>query len=162
MGSNKMKKKIMGMFHKLVNRETIAYGIAGVLTTIVNFVSYEGLYRLGVPNLTANALAWVIAVIFAYIVNKKNVFLSRSDSVRDEATKISKFFGARIITLLVEQTGMYLFTELVQFNRLLVKAGLAVIVIILNYIFSKLYIFNDKAAKNHHQEEHQDEHQEEE
>lgn len=145
--------KIKWLLKKVINRETITYGIAGVLTTVVNFVSYEGLYDLGVPNLTANAIAWVIAVVFAYIVNKKNVFRSRSNTVKDEATKITKFFGARIITLLIEQTGMYLFTERVQFNRLLVKASLAVIVILLNYVFSKLYIFNNRHVAEQEQEQ---------
>lgn len=153
MNHNSVMDKLILLFKKVVNRETIAYAIAGVLTTIVNFASYEGLYRLGVPNLTANAIAWVIAVTFAYIVNKRGVFLSRSTNAKDEASKISKFFGARIITLLVEQTGMYLFTELVHFNRLLVKACLAVIVIILNYVFSKLYIFNKNGVKKE-QEQH--------
>ena len=137
--------KLIGLYKKIVNRETITYGIAGVLTTIVNFASYESMYRLGVPNLTANAIAWVIAVAFAYIVNKKNVFLSKSDTVKDEASKLTKFFGARLVTLAVEQLGMYIFINQLGFYRLLVKACLAVIVIILNYIFSKLYIFNEKS-----------------
>ena len=137
--------KLIGLYKKIINRETITYGIAGVLTTIVNFASYEGLYRLGVPNLTANAIAWVIAVAFAYVVNKKNVFLSKSDTVKDEASKLTKFFGARLVTLAVEQLGMYIFINRLGFYRLLVKACLAVIVIILNYIFSKLYIFNEKS-----------------
>lgn len=136
--------KLVRLFKLIVNRETIAYGIAGVLTTLVNFISYEGLYRLGVPNLTANALAWIIAVTFAYLVNKKNVFLSKSENVKEEATKMTKFYGARLVTLAVEQTGMYLFTELMSFHRLFIKACLSVIVIILNYIFSKLFIFNRK------------------
>ncbi|MDF2483912.1 MAG: putative rane protein [Herbinix sp.] len=139
-----MKTSIVRLIKKVVNRETIAYIIAGVLTTIVNFVSYESLYRLGVKNLTANAIAWVIAVTFAYIVNKKQVFLSKSDSVTDEAMKLSKFFGARLITLGVEQAGMFIFIDLLGFYRLLVKAALAVFVILLNYMFSKLYIFNKK------------------
>ena len=132
------------LWKKVVNRETIAYTIAGVLTTIVNFISYEGLYRLGLSNLTANGIAWVVAVVFAYIVNKRKVFLSKSDSVADEATKLTKFFGARLVTLVVEQSGMFIFINLLGLYRWIVKAGLAVIVIILNYLFSKLYIFNDK------------------
>jgi putative flippase GtrA len=137
-----MKTFILGLIKKIVNRETITYIIAGVLTTIVNFISYESLYRLGFKNLTANAIAWVIAVTFAYIVNKKQVFLSKSNSVNDEARKVSKFFGARLITLGVEQVGMYIFIDVLGFYRLLVKAVIAVIVIILNYIFSKIFIFN--------------------
>ncbi len=137
-----MKTIIIRLIKKIVNRETIAYIIAGVLTTIVNFISYESLFRLGVKNLTANAIAWVIAVTFAYIVNKKQVFLSKSNSVNDEARKVSKFFGARLITLGVEQIGMYIFIDVLGFYRLLVKAVIAVIVIILNYLFSKIFIFN--------------------
>jgi putative flippase GtrA len=142
MGRKSLKTFIIRLIKKIVNRETIAYIIAGVLTTIVNFISYESLYRLGFENLTANAIAWVIAVIFAYIVNKKQVFLSKSRSVTEEARKMSKFFGARIITLVVEQAGMYIFVDVLGFYRLLVKAIIAVVVIILNYLFSKIFIFN--------------------
>jgi putative flippase GtrA len=137
-----LKTTITRLIKKIVNRETIAYIIAGVLTTIVNFISYEGLYRLGLSNLKANAIAWVIAVTFAYFVNKKQVFLSKSSSITDEARKISKFFGARLITLVVEQAGMFIFVDVFGFYRLLVKAVIAVIVIILNYLFSKIFIFN--------------------
>lgn len=58
------------IYKQVVNRETIIYGIVGGFTTIVNFVSYEGLYRLELSNMTANWIAWIIAVTFAYIVNK--------------------------------------------------------------------------------------------
>ena len=137
-----MKALIIGLIKKVLNRETITYVIAGVLTTIVNFISYESLYRLGLKNLTANAIAWVIAVTFAYIVNKKQVFLSKSNSINDEMKKVSKFFGARLITLFVEQVGMYIFIDVLGFHRLLVKAVIAVIVTIINYILSKIFIFN--------------------
>jgi putative flippase GtrA len=147
MDKNTLTGKIEWLWKKVVNRETITYAIAGALTTVVNFVSYEGLYRRGIPNLVANALAWVIAVTFAYIVNKINVFRSHSDDVKDEVSKVTKFFGARVITLIIEESGMWLFTELISFPRLLVKACLAVIVIILNYLFSKLFVFNKKESK---------------
>lgn len=142
MGIDMLKEKIRKLWQLSVNRETITYVIAGGMTTIVNFASYEGLYRLGLSNLWANGWAWVIAVTFAYIVNKRNVFMSKSSGILDEASKVTKFFGARLITLGVEQSGMYLFVNRLGFYRLLVKASLAVIVIILNYLFSKLYIFS--------------------
>ncbi|NLP17442.1 MAG: GtrA family protein [Clostridiales bacterium] len=129
------------LYKKTVNRETISYCIFGVLTTIVNFISYEGLYRLRIPNLTANWMAWVIAVSFAYVVNKWSVFRSRSSTIKVELAKIMKFYAARLLSLGVEQLGMYVFVELLGINRWLIKASLSIIVIILNYIFSKLYIF---------------------
>lgn len=135
------KSVVKKIFEKLVNRETIAYVVTGAMTTLVNFISYEGLYRLGLDNLTANALAWVIAVIFAYVTNKNQVFMSKSRDAVDEALKLSKFFGARIVTLIIEQAGMFIFAEKLHVYRWLVKICLSVIVIVLNYIFSKLYIF---------------------
>lgn len=147
MKNNSSKLLVKQLFDKFVNRETIAYGIAGALTTIVNFISYEALYRVGVKNMTANALAWVIAVTFAYFVNKNQVFLSKSKDAKDEVVKVSKFFGARVVTLVVEQGGMYIFTERLNVYRWLVKVCLAVIVIILNYLFSKLFIFRKEQDK---------------
>lgn len=134
------------LYKRVVNRETISYVIFGLLTTIVNFVSYEGLYRLGMTNLTANWLAWVIAVTFAYIVNKWSVFRSKSNSAKTEITKMLKFYGARLVSLGVEQLGMLVFVEKLGIYRWLVKGALSIIVIIINYIFSKLYIFNSNKA----------------
>lgn len=135
--------KLMGhfFFEKIVNRETIAYIIAGLMTTLVNLVSYEGLYRLGLSNLTANFFAWFIAVTFAYVVSKWNVFRSKSASSKDEAKKVIKFFGARVVTLGVEQLGMYLLVELMGVYRWIIKGVLSVLVILLNYIFSKKFVF---------------------
>ncbi|NLO10157.1 MAG: GtrA family protein [Clostridiales bacterium] len=129
------------IYKKVINRETVSYGIFGILTTIVNFISYEGLYRLGTPNLTANWMAWVIAVTFAYIVNKWSVFRSRSSTINAELAKMGKFYGARLVSLGVEQLGMFVFVEKLGIYRWLIKGALSIIVIIINYIFSKLYIF---------------------
>lgn len=135
------KRAVKKLWTVLINRETISYIIAGGLTTVVNFISYEGLYQLGVANLIANAWAWVIAVLFAYIVNKIGVFRAKSSGKADELSQIAKFFAARLVTLGVEEAGMFYFVDCLGFHRLLVKAFLAVFVIILNYIFSKLFIF---------------------
>lgn len=140
---NERWKKIMGhpMIAKVINREIITYGIAGVLTTGINFISYEALYRITASNLSANLLAWIVAVSFAYLMNKWQVFQSRSKSVGEEVGKVSKFFGARLVTLGIEQAAIYIFIEKLNIYRWAVKSCLAIIVIILNYIFSKLFIF---------------------
>lgn len=140
---NNLADRFRTLWNKLVNRETITYGIAGVLTTVVNFVSYHFFCNvLGIENLIANGIAWVIAVIFAYVVNDLWVFQSKTFGLRNEIEKITKFFGARIFSFVIEEAGMYVFVDILKFNNLIVKAGLAVIIIILNYIFSKLFIFN--------------------
>lgn len=133
---------IKKFWSKFVNRETITYSIAGIMTTIVNFVTYYILCNiLGIENLIANTLAWIIAVLFAYIINDLWVFQSEKESIIKNCLKIVKFFGARMISFMVEQFGMYLFINLFKFNNIIVKAFLTVIVIVLNYLLSKTYIF---------------------
>ena len=132
-------KKLWKLF---VNRETITYGIAGVSTTVVNFVAYHLFCNImGIPNLIANALAWVIAVSFAYVVNEQ-------EDVAGESKKIIKFFGARIVTFGVEELGMFILVDLLEGNNLIMKAIVAVLVIILNYIFSKLFVFTKKKTES--------------
>jgi putative flippase GtrA len=132
------------VFHIIFGREFITYAVAGVLTTLVNYITFHILCNIiGIEDLIANAIAWVVAVTFAYIVNAKLVFLQKKDSIKGEAAKVTKFFGARILTLVVEELGILIFVEVCGYNNLIVKAFLAVIVIILNYILSKLYVFKD-------------------
>ena len=89
-------------------------------------------------------MAWIVAVTFAYIVNKVSVFQSKSTTGKEEMIKIVKFYGARLVTLGIEQMGLYIFVENLGIYRWLVKASLSIVVIILNYLFSKLYIFRKK------------------
>ncbi len=131
---------IIKLWKKFVNRETITYAIAGVLTTLVNLISFDLIAnKMHVNDLVANVIAWILAVSFAYLVNNFWVFHS---GVGNEIEKIFKFFGARLVTLGIEEVGILCFVTWLHFNNMAVKLGLAVIVIIVNYIFSKLYIFN--------------------
>ncbi|NLK26985.1 MAG: GtrA family protein [Clostridiales bacterium] len=142
---NRMVELVKKLISLFFNRETINYALAGVLTTIVNFTSYHLFCNiLMIPNLLSNIIAWILAVTFAYIVNKTLVFLSKSNSKKEEAQKITKFFGARLVSLGVEELGLYFFVDRLHFPNLYVKAGLAIIVIIINYIFSKQYIFRKR------------------
>lgn len=139
-----LQRKIRPLWDRLVNRETITYAVAGVLTTLVNFYSYHFFCNiLGIKNLVANAIAWVLAIIFSYIVNDLWVFRSETKDLRNEINKAIKFFSVRIGSFVVEEAGLYVFVDILFWNNMLVKAGLAVIVIIINYIFSKLFIFNN-------------------
>ena len=135
---------IAKIINKFMSREVITYLVAGGLTTLVNFVAYDVLCnKLGITNMVSNTIAWVIAVVFAYVVNNFWVFQSESADGKKESIKVVKFFGARIVTLIVESAGMYIFIDLMNLHRynLIVKGFVAVIVIILNYIFSKWFVF---------------------
>lgn len=142
MKTESLTKKI---WKKFVTKETISYVIVGVLTTIVNLISFDLLCnKIGWNELIANLVAWFLAVTFAYVTNNLFVFGSGIEEKAKEITKIIKFFAARLITLGIEELGILVFVSFLGFPNMLVKYGLAVIVIIVNYIFSKLYIFNKK------------------
>lgn len=140
-------------------KELITYVIFGVLTTAVNFVTFwlmnlilgEKLYLLN------NVIAWIVSVVFAYVTNKLWVFDSKSWSIKVIGKEIPEFVGARLFSLAVEEGGLLLFMNVMHFEKLaftifgfnvtgtlIAKVILAVIVVILNYIFSKLVIFKHK------------------
>ena len=147
-------KKIKALFIKY--KELIRYAVFGVLTTAVNLVVFR-LFNvlLGTDRyLISNVIAWVAAVIFAYITNKLWVFESKSWAPKVLIKEILSFFAARVLSFLIEEAGLYVFVDLLGFRDLslrifgltvggamIAKIILAVIVVILNYLFSKLFIF---------------------
>ncbi len=134
-------------------REVIMYLIFGGLTTLVNFIVFAALRYFGVALLLTNIAAWICAVLFAYITNKKWVFRSHTADNRELFREIVSFYGARIFSLLVELALFWLWTDIIlisnpEMNTTLyeycVKLIIQVIVIVLNYIFSKFFIFTKK------------------
>lgn len=143
------------LFSKLCNRETIAYLFFGVLTTLVNFVVFNRLNNTLGPNyaLLSNGIAFVAAVIFAYLTNKPFVFRSMDWSWRTLAREIPLFFGGRIVSFLIEEGLVAIAKYLIHAERYslfgidgltIAKVPIAVIVVILNYIFSKTFAFRKR------------------
>ena len=124
------------------HKSFIAYGVFGVFTTIVNIVTYNVCYSyLGISNTLSNIAAWVLAVTFAYLTNKAWVFDSKSwkwDVLRRE---IPAFLGCRLATGILDIVIMYICVDVLKWPALLMKIASNVLVIILNYVFSKLVIF---------------------
>ncbi len=132
-----------------MNRETITYIIAGVMTTLVNFVTSYLFYDcLHWNENLVTAIAWVVAVIFAYIVNKYWVFLEKNGAASKEAVKFGKFIAGRLFTLAVEWLGIFVFVTALEVPFWPVKLVLAVIVTVLNYLISKLFVFISGSGKN--------------
>jgi putative flippase GtrA/VanZ family protein len=129
-------------FPRVFNRETISYVIFGGFTTIVNMVVY-GLFfnTIGLHNLISNAIAWVASVLFAYVVNKIFVFRSRTNSVYQAAREFALFVGARLFSFGVDEAGMWILVDMLNLNGGLSKIAVNVIVLIMNYFFSKLIVF---------------------
>lgn len=130
---------------KFINKETIVYVIFGVLTTAVNYlVFWLCKSKLGIGTLVANIIAFIVAVIFAFITNKIFVFESRSFELKVLLYEFSTFAAARILSFLFEEGFLALTTHL-GFNDYIAKAFISIVVIILNYIASKLFIFKKRA-----------------
>ena len=126
----------------LTTPEMLLYIFFGVLTTVVNILSF-GLLRdvLRWQLLTANTLAWVLSVAFAFLTNKVFVFRSKSFASKQVLRELTSFVGARLFSLAVDTAGMWLLVDVLTWNDWLAKILMNVIVIVINYVFSKLFIF---------------------
>ena len=117
--------------------EVLSYLFFGGCTTLVNIIAFWLLRTLKVEVYTSNVIAWVIAVLFAFITNKLFVFESKGNAFKEGIS----FFIFRIISLLFDMGIMYLLINIFSWNDLLSKVITNVFVIIINYVFSKIFIF---------------------
>lgn len=123
----------------------ILYIFFGVLTTLINIAVYEVCYIwFHVPNVPSNIAAWVLAVGFAFITNKLYVFESREMVGEKVIKELLTFVGARVTTGLVDLAIMFLGVDVLKYPSLIFKISSNVLVIILNYILSKLVVFKKK------------------
>lgn len=138
-------KKIRELYTKY--KEVINYLIFGVLTTVVSLaVYYLSVFTFLNPDNAiqlqiANILSWIAGVAFAYFTNRKFVFESKEENKLKEA---GKFVTARLVTLIMDMVIMYLGVTVLHFNDKIIKLISQVVIIISNYIFSKLFVFKKK------------------
>lgn len=127
-------------------KEVINYLIFGALSTLVNFVTYYIFARLlGIDKVVSNGIAWFCSVLFAYITNKIFVFESKTNGIKELAKEISTFFLARVLSGILCDVGTFaMMVEVLHINDMVSKVVTQVMVIIVNYIFSKLIIFRKK------------------
>ena len=142
-------------------KELITYGLFGVATTVVNFTTFEIASRILGEKLylLSNVIAWVVCVIFAYITNKLWVFESKSMKADGVVKELFSFFAARGFSFIIEEGGLFLLVDVVGLSdyslkvlnftisgTFISKAIVGVVVVIINYFFSKMFIF--KKSKN--------------
>lgn len=126
-------------------RELVLYGIFGVLTTLINIGVYSLCYQqLGISNVASNVAAWILSVLFAFVTNKIWVFDSKSTELSVLLKEAVSFFGCRLATGLLDLAIMYVTVDVMAWNSTLMKCISNVIVIVVNYIASKLVIFAHK------------------
>lgn len=148
----------MEKLKKLLNRETILYIVFGVATTVVNYIVFHLLYNVlwqQENSLTANAAAFVAAVIFAFVVNKLFVFESKSWSAATLKREVPSFLAGRIGSFGIEEAGLFLAEKVFKLGGVIaitfggteldwitvIKVALAFVVVALNYVFCKLFVF---------------------
>ena len=120
--------------------EMIRYVFAGVCTTGVNIGVFSVLrYGTGCGMQPANVIAVLTAIVFAFVVNKYFVF--RQKEKEYIVKECIRFVGMRGISLFAEVWGLYLFTEELRISEMVSKAALQFVVIVMNYVLSKCYIF---------------------
>ena len=126
-------------------REVILYLIFGVLTTLVNLISYFLLTDVaGVNYLFSNVLAWVLSVLFAYGTNRVWVFQSQAKGTAAIIKEMVSFFGARLFSGGLDMGIMFVCVSLIGLPDGVIKILSNILVIVLNYLFSKLWIFKKR------------------
>lgn len=124
------------------NRDVILYLVFGVLTTAVNYVVYLPCYNvLGLSGSASNAIAWAGAVAFAYVTNKPFVFQSHDWSAKTVLPELTKFVGCRLSSGALETAVIFLTVDWLGWNGNVMKLLTSVLVVVLNYIGSKLLVF---------------------
>ena len=127
------------------HKELILYGFFGGLTTLCNFVVYYiSAHVLSIDELSATVIAFIVSVLFAFFTNRQYVFQSKATGMKQITLELTKFFGSRLFSGGLDLLLMYIFVTLLNYNDMVVKLLSNVIVIILNYIFSKVFVFRKK------------------
>lgn len=127
---------------KIINTQTILYVIFGMLTTIVNLISYYFFSNImSINYLISNMISWIISVLFAYITNKFYVFNSKDTSKDIIIKEFIKFVNCRLTSGIIEMILLFLLVDMLAVNDIISKLVIGVIVVILNFIFSKLFVF---------------------
>ncbi len=123
-------------------KDILLYIFFGILTTAVNYIVYLPLFNIcGFSAAISNVLAWVVSVIFAYVTNKPFVFQSRDWSKEVVGPELMRFVGCRIGSGLAETIIIFLTVDIFRFNGNLMKIVTGILVVVLNYVGSKLLVF---------------------
>lgn len=128
-------------------RELLAYGIVGVITTLINMAAFW-VFDTGLQlhYALANVVAWVLAVLFAFFANKIFVFENHGWSLPVVAHEALTFFLSRAASLLVDEAGMWLMISVLHADKMLSKLVVNLVVILINYVLGKFWVFGKKPA----------------
>ena len=142
----------MKIYHS--KQEVFDYLVFGFLATVVSWVAYlvarDAFISHFFPGedttiaLISNLISWIIAVLFAYVTNRTFVFKSEATEKDAVIKELFSFIGSRVTTFLIDEGMMFIFVDIVKMNDIIAKVIVSFVVIVLNYVFSKLFVFKNK------------------
>ena len=124
--------------------EIASYLIFGVLTTLINFVVYMAADALLHHTVAATIIAWIIAVLFAFVTNKMFVFKSKNLTAKQLFFEVVAFTSVRVFSGFVDLGIMIVGVDIIGLNKMFVKLASNGVITVMNYIASKLFIFKKK------------------
>jgi len=138
-----MTEKLKEIYQK--HKQVITYIIFGGLTTLVNFVVYyPAVNLLHIHYMAAQVIAWIIAVLFAYVVNKIYVFDSKTTEKKTIAKELISFFTVRLFSFAVESAILFVLTDVMLISENISKIPASVITVVMNYVTGKFIVFKKK------------------
>lgn len=141
-----MLNKLIALAKKY--RSVISYLVFGVLTTAVNYAVYLPLYNyFGFSATVSNVIAWVVAVIVAFLTNKQFVFESKDWSAKTTGKELAEFVACRVGSGLLETLIIYITVDALDLNGNVMKILTSVLVLVINYVGSKLLVFRKRETK---------------
>lgn len=136
-----MKKRLVALW----KRDSVRYVFFGASTTLVNLLSFWLLRHLTPFDITvSNAISIFLAIVFAFFVNAGYVFHSKASGFKEKLLEFVKFFGGRLTTMLIEIGGVWLLAEVIRIDEFLAKFATQFIVLVLNFLISKYFVFRRK------------------
>ncbi len=127
------------------HKEILLYLFFGLCAFIISTGSFSILNVIfGVNELIANVISWILAVLFAFFTNRSWVFRSRTNTAGAFGKQLASFIGARIVTLIIEEAIIFIFITRMGLNSVVVKVVAQIVVIVLNYVFSKWFVFRKR------------------
>lgn len=129
------------LIKKLYASSVVRYVFFGGCTTLVNLISFYVLRKLRVGLNIANVISIILAILFAYVVNSRFVFQDKCETLADHIRPFCKFINARLMTMVIEVGGVWLLVAKLGMNDMVGKFATQFIVLILNYVFSKFFVF---------------------
>lgn len=140
-------KKLKTLILHFYQNDVIRYVFFGGCTTLVNLVCFFVLRKCRVELNIANLISIITAILFAYVVNSRYVFQDKCETFKDHIRPFCKFISARLVTMVIEVGGVWILVEVCKMNDMAGKFITQFIVLALNYIFSKFFVFTTGKSK---------------